>query len=54
MSKIEVNLIYDIIRPCGLAQKKSKAIRKVLRKKILNEKYNGKVPKRFQLFGKAS
>tara|TARA_B100001248_G_scaffold252158_1_gene228006 strand:+ start:32 stop:685 length:654 start_codon:yes stop_codon:yes gene_type:complete len=45
MSKIEVNIIYDIIRPCGLAPKKSKAIHSL--SKILNEKYNGKVPKSF-------
>ena len=45
MSKIEVNIIYDIIRPCGLAPKKSKAIHSL--SKILNEKYNGKVPKNF-------
>ena len=35
MSKIEVNIIYDIIRPCGLAPKKSKAIHSL--SKILNE-----------------
>ena len=46
MSKIEVNIIYDIIRPCGLAPKKSKAIHSL--SKILNEKYNGKVPKNFK------
>ena len=45
MSKIEVNIIYDIIRPCGLAPKKSKAIHSL--SKILNEKHNGKVPKSF-------
>ena len=45
MSKIEVNIIYDIIRPCGLAPKKSKAIHSL--SKILIEKYNGKVPKSF-------
>ena len=45
MSKIDVNIIYDIIRPCGLAPKKSKAIHSL--SKILNEKYNGKVPKNF-------
>ena len=45
MSKIEVTIIYDIIRPCGLAPKKSKAIHSL--SKILNEKYNGKVPKNF-------
>ena len=45
MSKIDANIIYDIIRPCGLAPKKSKAIHSL--SKILNEKYNGKVPKSF-------
>ena len=43
MSKIEVNIIYDIIRPCGLAPKKSKAIYDL--SKILIEKYDEKIPK---------
>ena len=34
--------IYEIIRPCGLAPQKSKAIKKL--SEILVEKYNGKVP----------
>jgi endonuclease-3 len=45
MSKISVDKIHDIIRPCGLAPAKSKAI--VGLSKILMEKYNGKVPNTF-------
>ena len=42
MSKISKKIIYDIIRPCGLAPKKSEAISKL--SKILVEQYSGKVP----------
>ncbi len=42
MTKIPVKTIYNIIRPCGLAPKKSKAISSL--SKILIEKFNGKVP----------
>ncbi len=45
MSMLSVNAIYDIIRPCGLAPKKSKAIHSL--SKILKEKYHSKVPKSF-------
>ena len=45
MSKIPVNKIYKIIKPCGLAPKKSKAISKL--SKILIKKYNGIVPETF-------
>lgn len=45
MSKISVDKIREIIRPCGLAPAKSKAI--VGLSKILIEKYNGKVPNTF-------
>ena len=42
MSKLSIDEIYKIIRPCGLAPKKSKAIYELSR--ILQEKYNGEVP----------
>ncbi|PPR25171.1 MAG: Endonuclease III [Alphaproteobacteria bacterium MarineAlpha9_Bin4] len=45
MSMLSINTIYNIIRPCGLAPKKSQAIQSL--SKILLEKYNGKVPKSF-------
>ena len=43
MQKVSEKVIYDIIRPCGLAPKKSKAI--VELSKILVTKYDGFVPK---------
>ena len=42
MQNISIDKIYNIIRPCGLAPKKSKAISSL--SKILVEKFNGKVP----------
>ena len=42
MVKLEVEEIADIIRPCGLAQAKSKAIHRL--SEILLEKHNGQVP----------
>ena len=42
MSKLSKNQIYQIIRPCGLAPQKSKAIYEL--SKILLNKYNGEVP----------
>ena len=45
MSILSLNTIYEIIRPCGLAPQKSKAILNL--SKILKEKFNGKVPKSF-------
>ena len=39
MSKVPVNKIYKIIRPCGLAPKKSNAISQL--SKILVKKYDG-------------
>ena len=42
MSKLSREQIYKIIRPCGLAPQKSKAIYTLSR--ILLEKYNGEVP----------
>ena len=43
MCKLSIDEIYKIIRPCGLAPQKSKAIYNL--SKILIEKYNEKVPK---------
>ena len=45
MSKLSEKLIYNIIKPCGLAPKKSNAIKNL--SKILIEKYNGKIPRSF-------
>lgn len=46
MSKQTYQRVYNIIRPCGLAPKKSKAI--INLSKILTEKYNGEVPNSFE------
>lgn len=46
MSKIPVQQIEDIIRPCGLAPRKSQAIHEL--SKILTEKYGGQVPATFE------
>ena len=46
MARVNTNKIYSIIRPCGLAPKKSKAISSL--SKILAKKFNGKVPEDFQ------
>ncbi|MDA9238736.1 endonuclease III [Planktomarina sp.] len=46
MQHVPLETVYKIIRPCGLAPKKSKAI--VQLSKILVEKYSGKVPKTFE------
>jgi len=46
MKKIRLNTIYNIIRPCGLAPKKSQAILDL--SKILVKKFNGKVPESFE------
>ena len=45
MQNVALETIYQIIRPCGLAPKKSKAILEL--SKILVKKYSGKVPKTF-------
>ena len=45
MSKLSEKIIYNIIRPCGLAPKKSSAIKSL--SKILIKKYNGDIPKSF-------
>ena len=46
MIKIPRNTIYKIIRPCGLAPQKSKAIFELSR--ILVKQFNGKVPESFE------
>ena len=46
MVTLSTKIIYDIIRPCGLAPKKSKAIYNL--SKIILNKYNGKVPNTFK------
>src|SRR5690606_3994494 len=42
MAKVPVEDIYNIIKPCGLAPQKSRAISRL--SEILVEKYNGQVP----------
>ena len=42
MSRLSVDSIYNIIRPCGLAPQKSRAISKL--SKIIVNKYKGEVP----------
>ena len=46
MKDLSVNQIYKIIRPCGLAPKKSRAIKGL--SLILSEKFNGAVPESFE------
>ena len=46
MQKLNINTIYKIIRPCGLAPQKSKAIYNL--SKILVKKFNGTVPESFE------
>ena len=46
MSKIQVNEIYKIIKPCGLGPQKSKAIHKL--SNILVKKYDQKIPNNFK------
>lgn len=45
MQYVPVNKIYDIVRPCGLAPKKSSAISEL--SKILVKDFNGEVPSDF-------
>ncbi len=45
MKDLKVDEIYKIVRPCGLAPKKSKAIKGL--SKIICEKFKGKVPESF-------
>ncbi len=46
MTKVPKKTIYNIIRPCGLAPQKSKAIFELSR--ILVKKFKGKVPESFE------
>ena len=46
MSKLKYETVYNIIKPCGLSPKKSKAISEL--SKILVKKYNSIVPSSFQ------
>tara|TARA_B100001778_G_scaffold132451_1_gene109105 strand:+ start:418 stop:1071 length:654 start_codon:yes stop_codon:yes gene_type:complete len=46
MKDLSVNQIYKIIRPCGLAPKKSRAIKGL--SLILSEKFDGAVPESFE------
>ena len=46
MQKIPVKTIYNIVRPCGLAPQKSKAISNL--STILVKKFNGRVPENFE------
>ena len=46
MKDLSVNQIYNIIRPCGLAPKKSRAIKGL--SLILSEKFDGAVPESFE------
>ena len=46
MKDLSINQIYKIIRPCGLAPKKSKAIKGL--SSILSEKFKGEVPESFE------
>ncbi len=46
MQKVSIETIYNIIRPCGLAPQKSKAIS--LLSNILVEKFQGNVPESFK------
>ena len=45
MSKLSINKIYKIIKPCGLGPQKSKAISEL--SKILVKEFNGEVPNNF-------
>ena len=45
MKKLRLETIYKIVRPCGLAPQKSKAIYNLSR--ILIDKFNGNVPENF-------
>ena len=42
MSRLDLNVIYEIIRPCGLAPQKSAAIKEL--SEILIRDFNGQVP----------
>ena len=44
-SKLTEKQIYNIIKPCGLGPKKSKAIKEL--SKIIIDKHNGQIPNNF-------
>ncbi len=46
MAKVRVEKIQEIIRPCGLSPRKSKAIKEL--SQILVDKYDGQVPRTFE------
>ena len=46
MAKLNTDLIYNIVRPCGLAPQKSKAISEL--SNILVKKFKGKVPENIE------
>ena len=46
MSRLDVEDIKEIIKPCGLSPQKSKAIKRL--SQIILEKHNGKVPSSFE------
>lgn len=46
MSKVPVDTIREVIRPCGLSPRKSKAISEL--SKILLDKHDGEVPQNFE------
>ena len=46
MSKVPVNKIKKIIRPCGLSPRKSMSIKKL--SDLINQKHNGEVPRTFE------
>ena len=46
MQKVPVKTIYNIVRPCGLAPQKSKAISNL--SSILVKKFNGRIPENFE------
>ena len=46
MASLDVDVIRNIIKPCGLSPEKSKKIKEM--SAILLEKHNGKVPKTFE------
>ena len=46
MKNVPIKTIYNIVRPCGLAPQKSRAISQL--SKILMKKFDGKVPESFE------
>ena len=46
MSRVDLNVIYEIIRPCGLAPQKSAAIKEL--SEILIRDFNGQVPDTYE------